>query len=253
MEASVLPLGAVLDAVATLLHMKTGNGKQVRASLQSASAVADTLYSMCLKLGLEPTKVGGKGLARYKLILGILEHQFEMHQYKTQLPMNMRVDILTPKRSQRAEEQNRVLEMSHRSLGIQTDTPWLSEAMESMHLDSCLSADACSQTPVYLRTDAIHIATRNTNFISPTDNSLQISTRSTKCMPPTASPLQSPTPAKKRGNTTPEPSPSPPTKVHKPNTPVEETKEETVVQSRTPNHQPPPHPPTVTHTHTQIP
>jgi hypothetical protein len=216
MEANVLPLEVVLDAVATLLNMKPGSGKQVRASLQSAGAEPDTLCSMCLKLGLRPTTVGGKNLHKSSMILAILKHQFEMHQYKLQLPMNSRVDILTPKRSQRVEEQNRVLQLSHRTIGVQTDTPGLSEAMESLHLDGCLSADACTQTAVYLRAESLQISTRNTQFISPTP-----------------SPSQSPTPAKKRGNTTPEPSQSPPTKVRKPNTPGEETKEETVQQPKT--------------------
>jgi hypothetical protein len=150
------------------------------------------------------------------MILGILEHQFGVHQLKLQLPMSSRIDLLTPKRSQRAEEQPRVLEISSRSIGVQTESPCLSATMESMHLDGCLSSSAGTQTEVYLRNESLQISTRNTRFISPTN-----------------SPFQSPTSAKKRDSTSPELSSSPPTKLHKPNTPVEDTKEKTDSESKT--------------------
>jgi hypothetical protein len=162
MEVAVLPLDCVLDAITTLLTLNTGkiesNGDQT------------TLCSVCASVGIVPHSVCGNYLKKTTLIVAILKHQFEKHQYTVNLPMNSRIDLLAPTRRERSEGETRVLELSHRSIGVQTDSillPTLSETLCSLTTPRVVSVDVSTHTD-NRRQSTGTVSTRNNRFLSPT-------------------------------------------------------------------------------------
>jgi hypothetical protein len=123
--------------------------------------------------------------------------------------MNSRIDLLTPTRRERSEGETRDLEVSHCSIGVQTDAillPTLSETLCSLTTPRVVSVDVSTHTDNRRRSTGT-VSTRNNRLLSPT-------------IPvPFTSPL-------KRASTTPEPETATPQKLQKTNSEVEEIKEE---------------------------
>jgi hypothetical protein len=193
----VLPLECVLHAVKTLLALPVGKSNE-----------PNSLLSLCVTLGIQARSIS-KNRGKSPLVCGILAHQFEKHQYRMHLPVNTRIDLLTPTRHARAAEEVRVVEKSHHSVEVQTDTavPRLSKSVvEIVNIDGWLTTDATTQTDSVTRSSTA--ATRNNH-----------STRNNHFLLPTPLPV---TPTLKRTSTT---SQYPPAKIHKTN-PAEETKDQ---------------------------
>jgi hypothetical protein len=199
MEVAVLPVDCVLDAISRLLLLKVGPNKNGQ----------ETLVSLCVSLGLSPGTISPKSLTGKKLMVGILKHQCEKHQYKIVLPLNTRMDLLLPTRTARAEvEEKSLIELGFRSVEVQTEptlSPTLSETLCSLTTPRVVSVDASIQTDKRQSTSVI--STRNNRLLSTIPVSF--------------------TSPQKRASTTPEPESQTPPKVQKTNSvQVEETKQE---------------------------
>jgi hypothetical protein len=93
MEVSVLPLECVLHAVKTLLALPVGKSNE-----------PNSLLSLCVTLGIQARSIS-KNRGKSPLVCGILAHQCEKHQYRMHLPVNTRIDLLTPTQHARAAEE----------------------------------------------------------------------------------------------------------------------------------------------------